>query len=519
VVDKTQLIPSNEKLDILRSLTHNNDNMAVHCELDIVVEHVRTKIQTFYETLKKDAVAECLYTEEGPPGNIASPKLEHFMYSKSLDKDLPILKQPTGANATKSNEDRSLSPKKKFKVVTFTSTSYTHGVENLFTFEKEKLPHNAPAISGIASNKIPTHSNNVSALTKLLKPDMPSGKGGSALTDDVLPSMGGLTLTIHTWHPCTLKVNVFEKASVGQVITSTLKQFPANKLDLPPTLETSAYSLRIADSSGQIDDDYPALDEKQSIYKFKNEHFILCKSFRMPSDDKERRRTLSHRPRSQMFTTVTPSSPSADPSIIVFKINLPDKSTSKVQYQPDLKLSDLLKQICKKRVLFPSDHYFTVPGSDQPCNLNLTMDQISGCELTLCENVSVPASNSGGDDSSITSKPEIFWYDGLAFQYRSYDVVKIKKYGAKQERVLGIDKDRIANMPPTLNTKKHSAKRPSRFIRDVTRITDLENKPKQFIIEYSDGKTYTYEAKTPQLAREIVGKISYLKKSEQLPHS
>jgi len=208
----------------------------------------------------------------------------------------------------------------------------------------------------------------------------------------------------------------------------------------------------------------------------------------------------------------TPSPPSmAQESMTVFKISLPNNTTTKVHYQPDMKLLDLMKQICKKRVLFPTDHYFMVPGSDSPCNLSLTMDQVSGNELILCENTPLPTSNSGGDDS------KIFWYDGLAFQYQTYDVVKLKKYGTKQERVLGIDRDRITNMPPT-NAKKN-AKRPSRFVRDVKNVSELENKPKQFIIEYSDGKTYIYEAKSTLLAHEIVGKISYLVKSEQLPHS
>ena len=39
--------------------------MALYSELDIVVAYIRSKTQSFYETLKRDAIAEQLYTYQG----------------------------------------------------------------------------------------------------------------------------------------------------------------------------------------------------------------------------------------------------------------------------------------------------------------------------------------------------------------------------------------------------------------------------------------------------------------------
>lgn len=58
--------------------------MAVYCELNDLVNHLRSKTQSFYETLKRDAIAEQLY----------SPEAESEAYfSRSLEKDQALLIQ------------------------------------------------------------------------------------------------------------------------------------------------------------------------------------------------------------------------------------------------------------------------------------------------------------------------------------------------------------------------------------------------------------------------------------------
>lgn len=185
--------------------------MAVYSELDYVVEHIRTRIQSFYETLKKDAVAERLYSTKSTDeaGCVDSPDIDSFLYSKSLEKDPSALKITSqGGSDTaiggRGNEDKvATSPKKKFKVVNFATTPYSKtgvGEASTFTFEKErshKLSSNASSVTTSDSTVI----SNISSLTKLLKPDA-QATTTSTLMDDVVCTGGVL------WIMFSLVVNL-----------------------------------------------------------------------------------------------------------------------------------------------------------------------------------------------------------------------------------------------------------------------------------------------------------------------
>ncbi len=56
--------------------------MAVYCELNEVVQHLRFKTQSFYEALKRDAIAEQLYSPESPDNEV--------YFSRSLEKEPQI---------------------------------------------------------------------------------------------------------------------------------------------------------------------------------------------------------------------------------------------------------------------------------------------------------------------------------------------------------------------------------------------------------------------------------------------
>lgn len=61
-------------------------DMAVYCELNDVVQHLRNKTQTFYEALKRDAIAEQLYSSDSPDNEV--------YFSRSLEKE-PQIVMPT----------------------------------------------------------------------------------------------------------------------------------------------------------------------------------------------------------------------------------------------------------------------------------------------------------------------------------------------------------------------------------------------------------------------------------------
>lgn len=69
--------------------------MAVYCEMEEVVQHLRFKTQSFYEALKRDAIAEQLYSPEGDA---------EAYFSRSLDKEPPMF-NPIPTPAGGANKD------------------------------------------------------------------------------------------------------------------------------------------------------------------------------------------------------------------------------------------------------------------------------------------------------------------------------------------------------------------------------------------------------------------------------
>jgi hypothetical protein len=95
---------------------------------------------------------------------------------------------------------------------------------------------------------------------------------------------------------------------------------------------------------------------------------------------------------------------------------------------------------------------------------------------------------------------------------QTYNVVLLKNKGkpftSKQERIMGIDGERITH---TVMKKKGSSKQlPPNAIKDVKQITLVEDKPGSFILEFKDAKPLVFEAPSVAIAKEIVGKVNYL---------
>jgi len=108
-----------------------------------------------------------------------------------------------------------------------------------------------------------------------------------------------------------------------------------------------------------------------------------------------------------------------------------------------------------------------------------------------------------------------------ATQYKVYDVIKINKYGHRQERVMGIERDKIYNQIPKRDKgflPSRTTKKTVRYIEDVDKVEIMEDNPTHFRIEFSEGNTKThtthYEAKSKREAAEIVARIKYLKDLE-----
>ncbi|EGC39772.1 hypothetical protein DICPUDRAFT_96471 [Dictyostelium purpureum] len=446
--------------------------------------------------------------------------------------------------------------------------------EPVFVFVKEKVV------------KAPVQTTE-SLLTRLVRPNHDESHDYG---DIIPPPLGpGMSLKIFIANlNQAVSIKVVEKATILQTIVATLRAFHSSGGVGLPSSDPKAYHIRIADSNGKVDQDFPPLDLNGYISKFKDETLLLCLNPKFDlkksgsslsisggiqpppgsstssstssngsnvnnnlkastggmnnSQQQQSQQQLQHHnsqaqlqqnsqaqlqqqnSQAQLqpqqtseggggghhhhnYRTHHRSVSSGPDAPLVVKITLPDSSITKVVFQKTMLLKDLLESTCKKRKLLVSDHYFTLENG-RICEGILPMEKLGGADLILVSKRPIEVttlSPSDTDSNGSDLQQEIFWYDALAWQYKTYEVTKLKKYSSKQERIIGIDKERITNMSP----KDAETKRPARLIKDISKIALLE-KPKYFTIEYNDGKSYIYEARTTSIANEIVGKISYI---------
>eukprot|EP01027_Heterolobosea_sp_BB2_P009512 GEZU01014007.1.p1 GENE.GEZU01014007.1~~GEZU01014007.1.p1 ORF type:complete len:256 (-),score=103.62 GEZU01014007.1:118-885(-) len=120
--------------------------------------------------------------------------------------------------------------------------------------------------------------------------------------------------------------------------------------------------------------------------------------------------------------------------------------------------------------------------------------------------------HNGAPGSSGVNEKSFFFTNETASQYKEFEVIKVNKYSQRQERILGINKDKLYNMIPKTNKK---TKNPERSIDDIVAVKINEEKPCHFTIEFNidrgrDTETLYYEARTNYEAGYIVAKIKYL---------
>ena len=96
-----------------------------------------------------------------------------------------------------------------------------------------------------------------------------------------------------------------------------------------------------------------------------------------------------------------------------------------------------------------------------------------------------------------------------AQMYRQFEVIKINKFGKAQERVLGIDADRIYNMKPGSEVGK--TKNPERSIKDIIDIKTFPD-PCYCEVEYRGVDTDKIHCRSAAECYHLVEKLRVLKK-------
>jgi len=292
-----------------------------------------------------------------------------------------------------------------------------------------------------------------------------------------------------------------------------------------PPLNPSRCQLLLAEEDGRPDTDTPVLQRDAPVHRFGCSYFALM---RAPDEEGS----------------------AAANEIKTFKVILPSKEYQVLSYNRSLSLGQVLEKVCTKRQLDPLVHYFvlSLPNREVELHPDTLISDLDTNEVTMkfrtqtrkpttagIKNPFRPAmrTRSRNDISSMFTEsqdnqtptvlnPKIsrqlgvpqqfFWFPAAVATYVQYSVTKINKYGTRQERVMGIDRERITNSKPP--NKPSKTNRPLRLISDVVKayIMDrpMPSSPttnrKLFCIEFKDD-IQEYES---DKADEIVARINYI---------
>jgi len=214
------------------------------------------------------------------------------------------------------------------------------------------------------------------------------------------------------------------------------------------------------------------------------------------------------------------------------KVHLPNNQYVVMSVLGDMLFADLLKNVCKRRQIPLIGNYFfhhkSSAANTYPMDATLNiLDNVK--EIVLAEQNN-PKSDQKTEQNVNGDEEEQFenFMISDATQYKVYEVIKINKYGHRQERVMGIERDKIYNQIPKRAlgySSSKTTKRTVRYIEDVDKIEIIEDNPSHFRIEFTESNTKThithFEAKSKHEAAEIVARIKYLKDLEgyRKPHN
>jgi hypothetical protein len=314
-----------------------------------------------------------------------------------------------------------------------------------FAFDKEK-----PIIPPMAAPK-------KSGLSKMI--------GNVALTDMKV-------FVPHMTKPIVIKIAqtaTFEKL-MEMVIRKVNSMDPNNQLNE----DTDAYVLRMADEKGNVDDDFPEISARSQVGKF-NEALVLRENAKYKAD-------------------------AASDNRLFLKIHMPNNTYITMAFDLETKMSKVLEMCCRKRDLSEHEHVLQYMVDSTYLPRDLRVADLKDLDINLINKQDVKAEEQGG---------EIFWYEALATQYKTYNVVYLKKFGKKQDRVIGVDGIRITH---TVVKKKGPNKQlQPNSIKDVKSVR-MDEKSLTVTIEFKskDTKPLTFDVSSGPIAREIVGKINYL---------
>ena len=347
-----------------------------------------------------------------------------------------------------------------------------------------------------------------------------------------------------------MELDIPPRATIVDLITSVL-----NKKGLSGSADN--YEMFLAEEDGAPDDDLPKPSRNQPVSDFRDCEFALR---RIVGDSEVKPAPIDVAGSSiSSYPTESPT-PIGFPLLGLVCVKLPQQTlmnstdSIKLKTSPGIKLSDILKEVCRKQNvnLDPSKHvlYGDLAGRcielDTTCtldSLHLTCGAQGHPVLELRPRTFADApwrhdrmQSEVSTRSSINGEQVEFVFSEIsASRYKEFNVIKLNKRGVRQERVLGIDGQRLYNARAhteddiatglrewglrTLGLRgagDHATKHPSHLIRDILEAR-LGADPGEFTLvirdplELSRPKEYRYETRNNvRDANEIVARLKYL---------
>ncbi|KAE9356134.1 hypothetical protein PR003_g2484 [Phytophthora rubi] len=394
-----------------------------------------------------------------------------------------------------------------------------------FTFEKEEVE----PISFHESSLLDKALKGPAAAAMGARPQMMGADGGAVLH-----------LTIYLPTRDEMKIDLYDVSTVDEAIQELLRVHQAETTQ-PPLYygHPECYELRLHDSDGIPDEDFPALDRSRKIKNFGDaggHEYCLCE------------RPDACPPTGDAAPDVAAPVAAAKPSAAAAKAPLPnDKAFLKI-FMPksdDYTVvaidgttvgQDLLPTLNKKHrlQLFQELYVLKISDADRE-RLDLASDEIDMHtklrplnlhEVTLATKIfadapqiSAPAPSAVEETANVDSRsrppPETFMFnDVTAAMFKEWHVIKKNKYGKKQQRMLGIDLNKIYNrkVGERVITSSKSTKIAERPMSGVVWVR-FNQDPSEFQIYFKDSieEIITdYTADSPYECAEIVAKLKYI---------
>ncbi|KAJ9469220.1 Ras-interacting protein RIP3 [Diplonema papillatum] len=353
-----------------------------------------------------------------------------------------------------------------------------------------------------------------SGITKLLNSNGPSGRSRMMHLKVFCPFLfrRGEKMT-------PVPVRIHDHGNVVDVIKATLRVVRDTDLPTAKTISTNPelYRLRVAeDDSGRPDEDLPVLDKKTSLRRMGFDTLVLCVTGNVIG-------TVA-----PMVTRQTSAKTLEDISVRVF-YGTGGKRHKRVALPPDMMFKDAAQVVCDRFKRETAKHHLRIllDGAEKD---SLGEDHVPLGDRTIgvlsrvfgVKDMYLKAKTREEDDpysdsdvetpGSAASPVKMFcdWDEASASRYTEYNIIKINKFGSRQRRILGIDREKIYNM--MAGSKAQKTKNPERSIHDVILIRTFDDKPCYFEVEYRNSKSGKdqIECQSPIDAHEIATKVRFL---------